>query len=224
MSKAEAYAAMVADRKRCRACVGLTNPSEVDSGQHDSEHIGPWSRWQGNLDAKVMVVGQDWGTVKCLRDNLGVEPKGNPTCETLVDLVEELGVKIGLPQADSGQHVAFFTNGILCLKPDEGGLQGNVEKQWFANCGTLFLRRQIEILAPKVVIAVGLEPFRQTLASFSIKSGSTLRPYVTDAEGTLLPNGSRAFAVYHCGARGLNMNRSLQLQQADWRRIRRYLD
>jgi DNA polymerase len=24
-------------------------------------HIGPWTQWQGNLNAELMIVGQDWG-------------------------------------------------------------------------------------------------------------------------------------------------------------------
>jgi hypothetical protein len=44
MSKLEAYAALVANRKQFRACTGLTNPADVDGGRHDSDEIGPWSR------------------------------------------------------------------------------------------------------------------------------------------------------------------------------------
>lgn len=60
-AKAAAYAELVAARKGCRLCsaIGLTNPCLVDGGRFDSEHIGPWSRWQGSLAADLMIVGQD---------------------------------------------------------------------------------------------------------------------------------------------------------------------
>ena len=54
-------AQLVTARKACHLCSGLTNPADVDGGRLNSEHIGAWSLWQGNLDAPVMVVGQDWG-------------------------------------------------------------------------------------------------------------------------------------------------------------------
>jgi uracil-DNA glycosylase len=218
MPKIEAYAAMVADRKKCRACAGLTNPADVDGGKHDSDHIGPWSRWQGNLDAKVMVVGQDWGDINCLRDNVGVEPSNNRTNVTLVALLDELGVKVDLPQASSGQNVVFFTNAILCLK--EGGLQADVQAEWFRNCGSRYLRRQIEIINPMLVIGLGTNAFQAILAAFSMKCGPKFLDHVEDRDGTLLPNGSRAFAAYHCGARVLNTHRKLPIQQQDWRRMR----
>ena len=48
----------------CARCVGLINPTRCASGVYDSEEIGPWARWQGDLDVELMVVGQDWGDVK----------------------------------------------------------------------------------------------------------------------------------------------------------------
>jgi hypothetical protein len=50
------YAALVASRKSCRACSGLINPAACAGGIHDSEHIGPWSLWQGNLHADLVIA------------------------------------------------------------------------------------------------------------------------------------------------------------------------
>jgi hypothetical protein len=55
------YDALVQARRLCRACVELVNPSVCQDGAFDSDAIGPWSTWQGNLDALVMVIGQDLG-------------------------------------------------------------------------------------------------------------------------------------------------------------------
>ena len=59
--KSERYFQLVEARKACTACAGLSNPSTFHEGEFDSAQIGPWSRWQGNLNAAVMIVGQDWG-------------------------------------------------------------------------------------------------------------------------------------------------------------------
>jgi hypothetical protein len=60
-SKEHEYAALVIQRQECRWCApGLTNPSVVADGAFDSDQIGPWTRWQGNLSADLMVVGKDW--------------------------------------------------------------------------------------------------------------------------------------------------------------------
>ena len=57
------YDALIEARKSCRACVDLVNPSICQDGALDCNAIGAWSKWQGNLDAPVMVIGQDWGDV-----------------------------------------------------------------------------------------------------------------------------------------------------------------
>ena len=58
---------------------------------------------------------------------------------------------------------------MLCLK--EGGLQGSVERQWFENCGSHFLRRQIEIIAPRVVVALGQMAYEAVLRTYGFKVG-----------------------------------------------------
>ena len=59
MDRAAAYQALVAQRKEHRFADGLLNPSEIAGGKFDSDELGPWSRWQGALDAEVVIVGHD---------------------------------------------------------------------------------------------------------------------------------------------------------------------
>ena len=73
------YQRLVQLRKQCRDCPDLVNPSRYDSTQ-----IGPWSRWQGNLETELMIVGQDWGTTTYFLKWEGIDqPKGNPTNDNL---------------------------------------------------------------------------------------------------------------------------------------------
>ena len=64
VDKGAAYRELVARRKACRQCAGLTNPSVCCGGRFDSGQIGPWTLWQGALDARVLIVGQDWGDTR----------------------------------------------------------------------------------------------------------------------------------------------------------------
>ncbi|MFH7326437.1 uracil-DNA glycosylase family protein [Desulfurivibrio sp. C05AmB] len=219
MKKGSEYAQLVSARKACHRCKGLTNPADIKGGRFDVEHVGAWSIWQGNLDATLMVVGQDWGDTVYFIRRRGQEGPRNPTNLALVELVDIAGASIGEPGSSLGRNVAFFTNAILCLK--KGGLQGKVQKEWFAECAS-FLRRQIEIVHPLVVVGLGQRAYQTILQSFGLTAG-TFRTEVEEPQGRLLPNGTQAFAVYHCGARIRNTHRPMDQQQQDWRRIRPFL-
>ncbi|HSF34081.1 MAG TPA: uracil-DNA glycosylase family protein [Candidatus Tectomicrobia bacterium] len=214
------YEQLVAHRKHCHACKGMINPSEVDGGRFDSAQIGPWSRWQGNLSAELMVVGQDWGDEGYFRQGEGWDRATNPTNRTLMKLLESIGILIGPPTPGSSPNVLFFTNAVLCLKK-EGGLQGGVQRDWFKNC-SYFLRRQIEIVTPRVVAALGAHAFRAVRDAFGLGPKS-LADAVADLEGDVLLRSTRLLAVYHCGARVLNTHRPLEVQLKDWARIGRVL-
>ena len=209
------YAELVARRKACRACTGLTNPSAVDDGAFDSDHIGPWSRWQGNLSADLMLVGQDWGDTRYFRRFRGLDDDKNPTNRTLMKLLQGIGIVIGPPSSAGSNDLVFFTNAVLCLK--EGGLQGPVRAAWFQNCAP-FLRRQVEIIAPRVVVTLGQHALQAVRQAFQLPPRS-LASSVADTEGEILVGNTRLLAVYHCGARVLNTHRKLDAQIQDWARI-----
>jgi len=222
MSKPSDYSQLVTARKACHLCAGLTNPADVHEGRFDSDHIGAWSIWQGNLDASAMVVGQDWGDTSYFVRREGREGPRNPTNLALVELAGIAGLSIGEPGSTVGRDVTFFTNAILCLKSSEGGLQGKVQRVWFNNCAR-FLRRQIEIVRPTVVVGLGERAYQTILRGFDMTSGP-FRSEVHNPRGTVLPTGSRAFAVYHCGARIRNTHRPMSAQRGDWKRIRPFLN
>jgi DNA polymerase len=221
MTKAEEYANIVAARKACRQCRGLANPADIAGGSFDSQHIGAWSRWQGNLDAALMVIGQDWGDIAYFVSQKGQEGPLNPTNLALVELIGIAGIAIGDPGHADGRDVVFLTNAILCLKDSSGGLQGKVQKSWFDNCAR-FLRRQIEIVHPMVVVGLGERAYRTIQAGFGLERRA-FRMEVDEREGRLLANGTRAFAMYHCGARIRNTHRPMEMQRKDWERIRPFL-
>jgi len=190
-----------------------------------------------------MVVGQDWGDVRYFTKHAGADVSGNPTnvalreligllginvgepgCVNptnmaLRELIGLLGINIGEPGCVNQSNAAFFTNAVLCLKG--GGLQADVENDWFANCGS-FLRQQVEIVAPRVLVCLGEKAYRGIAKEFAFAPGS-FRKAVDSPIGVRLPNGTIAFARYHCGKRIQNTHRTLDKQREDWRRLAQFL-
>lgn len=218
-TKVSSYRELVDQRKKCDVCSGLTNLSRLDGGMFDSGHIGQWSLWQGNLDSSLMVVGQDWGDTKCCRDNNGHEPFNNPTNETLRSLLASIGIRIEPPSRhDSGVGTLFFTNAILCLKT--GGLQSKVQSDWFSACGRRFLKPLVEIVRPKVLVALSEAAYR----AIAIEYGLGLLPFKAAVEtegGFRIGKMTMLHPAYHCGRRILNTHRPLERQLEDWARIGR---
>lgn len=96
--KQPAYEKLVAARKACHVCEarGLTNPASFPD--LDSDRIGPYSRWQGNLDAELMVVAQDFADANTFK-RLGGWP--GPRVRTnlaLVDLLRAAGIDVTAPE------------------------------------------------------------------------------------------------------------------------------
>jgi len=220
MSKRKHYASLVQSRKTCTLCEGLTNPSCSKLRHLDSTEIGPWSLLFGELDADIMIVGQDWGDVSYFTKHQGRDDLNTPTNRNLLRILAKSGLHRGSGYEPESQVKMFWTNAILCLK--NGGLQAKVEQDWFDNCGPRFLRRQIEIIRPRVVVALGSRALHACLDAFSIER-VPLSQAVDDRKGIDVFLGVRLFAVYHCGARTMAINRSFDLQVRDWKRIVSFL-
>ena len=129
-----------------------------------------------------MVVGQDWGDIDYFRKHKGQDQPNNPTNHALVELVGVAGIEIDKVGSTAGRHHAFFTNAVLCLKKAKGGLQGKVQKSWFRNCAQ-FVRRQIEVVRPRVVVGLGEHAYRTILEHIVCRAVSFARRLKQPAGG-----------------------------------------
>ena len=248
MNKEHAYADLVSRVKKSYPTV---KDLENEEGLcfywfDDCEEINLWTYWQGrgNLDAHIMLVGQDWGcpwdpnyqpTIEQVRkankndeyNYLSNNP--SPTDENLVKLFKELDYIITRPCPD-----LFFTNFVLGYR--NKGLSGGYKKAW-AKQDKGYFKELVDIIEPKVILCLGRSTFEGVLSAFDVRLSSRIKNYNAFIESTnnpvavTLENGKAAyvFALAHCGAMGtLNRNSKkstdLEKQLADWRKIRAYLD
>jgi DNA polymerase len=209
------YRKLVLDRKACKQCEGLVNGSMLRAGDFDSAEIGPWTRWLGDLGARILVVGQDWGDQRAFEKLAGLND-ASATNRMLRRLLESIGVQVPDVGLASGPSGVFLTNAVLCFK--DQGCQGPVRSEWFRECGTRFLRPQIELIRPRVVICLGERAFKAVLDAYGLPAYASWRDAVA-GPGVPLAGDSVAFAVYHCGRRILNTHRNERAQVEDWQRI-----
>lgn len=148
--KQSRHAALV---RRCRSgkqCARLINTG-------DRDYPSPWSRLAGSLDAKVVIVGQDFSAQDRTRGpNLTPDP-AIPTNRNL---------QLLLKTAQLDLDTVYLTNAILCLKPGKQ-LNSATQAAWFHACRPL-LRETIDIVAPRAVIALGVRAWDSVQRVFGL--------------------------------------------------------
>jgi len=213
----------------------------------DCKEINLWTYWQGrgNLDAKIMLVGQDWGcpwdkSAEHTMSQIALANKGqhyrylenNPsiTDKRLIRLFQEIGYEdISKPHSD-----LFFTNFILGYRSK--GLSGGYQQSW-AGHDQGYFRELANIIRPTVILSLGRSTFEGVISAFDVSLSAPIKDFNAFIEGPANPvavpleNGNPAyvFALAHCGAMGtLNRNSkknaALDKQLEDWRKIKSYLE
>lgn len=214
----------------------------------DSDHIGNFCTWAHDLNAKVVIVGQDYANVKTYENDQGRvqlspitvdAPVASWSTETnfrLYQLVQQLGLDIGSPSMGSGTSGVFLTNALLCLKP--GKMNDPNPARVYSYCADRFLHPLINLIEPKAVLSLGLQATRAVLRAYG-----TQRPELDHmrkrsfkdlrAMGRIeLGDGLSLFPVYHPGAFGRMARQRVdpadrdgwQLQKEDWSWIKQEVD
>ncbi|MEO5645775.1 MAG: uracil-DNA glycosylase family protein [Bacteroidia bacterium] len=224
MTKEEKYQTLIQKRKNFSfSGIGLKNYSDFTA---EDNYVDAYEQWHSHLDADIMLIAQDfadWETFE--KDNGKIEPIENhykyPTNKNLTDLFKILNIDIGHPLTPNKTAKLFFTNAVVGLKGN--GMQGKIENRWIETGTNEFLSPLIDLVQPKIIIALGRIPFDAicsiypnqvnpaTSKSKSLKKIIENSPYI-------IPNGTRLFPVYHCGGQSAR-NRKIEEQKTDWQKI-----
>lgn len=191
----------------------------------DCREINLWTYWQGSLNAKIMLVGQDWGSPwddgaketmqKIQRANVCKEPffpvltgkNVNPTDSNLEKLFRVLDYDVTKKEPD-----LFFTNFILGYR--DHGTSGGFRQQWVRDDAPYF-KRLVEIIEPETIICLGKNTFEGVEFALTGKMEHIqgFNRFLDGGENyrtVALPSGKpvRVYAVAHCGTIGtMNRNR-----------------
>lgn len=254
-AKLTAYNALVRDVAACPkldSCNEGLSPEKILEKCPDCEEINLWSYWQGgrdHLDAKILLVGQDWG---CYRPGftLGAERKAHPgqklyyrecdgsknseTDQTLCELFAELGYDIATDGDDSRYpgdvRDLFFTNFALCYR--RGNISSGFQRRWQDNCGEYF-RRLIQIIRPQVILCLGREVYDGVAATTgSHKASGSYNSFIEGGSHEMRFDDTSAwvFPLAHPGGLGTfnrgghDKNEGKRLQVEDWRRVKAFLN
>jgi hypothetical protein len=218
--KQQAYRTLVQKRKAFRFAE-LLNPSEIEGGRYDCDHVELWARWLGNLNAKIMLVGKDFGGKDFyIKFKGGCDPN-SVTNLNLIKLFACIGINIGTPSMPDQDVPVFLTNAIIGIV-DTARKGGNCISSLSKRESTSeFLRPLIDIVDPRVIIAMGKEAYECVCDAFEVGRARSMRQALEKGP-VELPNSKLLFPVFHCGGLGV-ANRPLNKQLEDWSRIACYL-
>jgi uracil-DNA glycosylase family 4 len=152
----------------------------------------------GQLDAKVMFVGEAPGRLGA--DSTGVPFHGDKAGDNFESLLDFAGVS---------REDIFVTNAVLCNPRDESGNNSTPRLDEIANCAQ-FLRRQITLINPAIVVTLGANALRATALVQPHKL--TLREHVRSEHSW---HGRILIPLYHPGQRAM-IHRSLSNQRSDY--------
>jgi len=204
-------------RKTCDICCRLDSSSICNGSSFDFDPpvVSYWSQWLGHSRPKLLIVGQDFGSIQYFLDFRGKDDPGSPTNENLRKLLQEAGIDVGAPPISDPNAPVFLTNSILCLK--HGSMAAPIRTRWVRNCSSVHLRPLIELLRPLVTVGMGTNGWTAVRNALKL-SGVPER--IGEAAGKMWPTSPDhvVFAVGHCSGLGL-VNRSWDKQVRDWKQI-----
>ena len=235
--KKDEFRRLVEDVSRCHICERLVtlphreNSECLENDDHglDTDHpyINRWNLWQGNLDADIMVIGQDYGQRE---DGKAIEvcsyvDTTNPTDVRLKELFNE-AFRIDL---NSNEAPLFFTNMANCYRKKR--TSGGMHSGWLPICANKYMDRLIRIIRPKIIIVLGRSAFEalHCMNNLSVKCLDPIKSgkesyaemiqhrYQIDLGDEIID----VFPVYHPGANS-QMNRTFEQQLEDWKKISKY--
>lgn len=232
--KKDEFIQLAKDVSKCHICENmvtlphLLNSENLENDNHGLDegvpYVNRWNLWQGNLDADIMVIGQDYGQ-KEVDSNIEVWKSGTYTNPTDVALRNLFNIAFSI-NIDAEETPLFFTNMANCYRKQK--TTGGMHSGWLPVCANKFMARLITIIRPKVIIVLGQAAFEAMYCIEGLKiecidpeeSDNSTFSEIIKHNYKLNLNGSEmgVFPVYHPGANS-KRNRSEEDQINDWRRI-----
>jgi uracil-DNA glycosylase family 4 len=186
MSKQSNFQRLVEEVRACRLCPRMADSARVLSNA------------AGNLQAAVMFVGEAPGRLGA--DQTEIPFHGDTAGHNFEAMLEFVGLS---------RDEIYVTNCVLCNPRNQLGHNATPLPSEINNCGG-FLRRQIELVNPRIVVALGATALK-ALGELEPHHMS-LREHVRTARAWL---GRLLIPLYHPGQRAM-VHRSHANQRSDY--------
>lgn len=186
---------LITSMSKCGKCMSLKKKNGRDCSLvniYRDEFFGKsipsiWTDWYRRLDSKIMIVGQDWGPfvdMEKLYDSYLASPTFK-NWKVLIDREKSLTKKMltkflvesaKICHATISMDDIFITNAIMCARRGNNYRGDNIDLLKSTIYCSGFLKRQVEIVKPKVIVTLGYYP----LLSFATVYGFNISHKLSD--------------------------------------------
>jgi hypothetical protein len=188
-------------------CIG-----DYHAGAYECDFVSPYTKTAGNIDAKIMVMLQDWASDGVLGKKTLHEPSAmlghDPSLPTNKTLSRLLNTIFGFTLKD-----VYGTNLFPFVKL--GGMSDRIPPRDLTRAAKQFALPQVLIVNPKLVICLGLVTFNALRSACDLKGCRNMHAAI---ESPFSIGPSRIWCQAHTGSWGQkNRNKGgIDRVSADW--------
>lgn len=202
----------LAKRRQSTRLDGYASIGDFHDGFYECDHVSPWTKSGCNVNADVMVVGQDWSDDKVLAADppkqFVAENGFDPSFPTNRNLDKLLLKHFSLTREE-----CYLTNLFVFIKSGNASNALSLpDMEWSAREFTL---PEIRVVSPRIVLALGLRTYLALMRATDRKGS----PKISEAiDNPFDHDGTRIQCVAHTGGRGMS-NRGRAQVEKDWEQI-----
>ena len=182
------YQNLIREMGNCEKCININNKDRalINIFQNITfcKNIPSiWTDWFNRLDAKIMIIGQDWGPysdMKILNELYMLKPS-KKNWKHLIEQEKSNTKKQLEYYINESSHNTynlddiFVTNAIMCARQGSNYRGNNIDLKKSTNNCSKFLVKQIEIVNPKVILTLGYYPILSLSKSYNFKIEKNLK-------------------------------------------------
>jgi hypothetical protein len=196
--------------------------ADFHDGFYECDYVSPWTISACNVDAEVMLIGQDWLSSDVLEQEPDEERRTLGQDQWRDTNVNLRGVF--LPQIGLQFGQTYATNVFSFIK--RGDVSARIRRSDLEKCASTYTLREIEIVSPRMAICLGRATFEAVRRAVGLAPIEWIEAWVP---GPHTPFGSvEIYGVPHPAAR-YPVYRGTKLEGEEavvvhiWRRLGKHL-
>lgn len=189
MTKNKEFDKLITDLGKCNNCISILRSNTdcsliniYEDKKFAKEIPSIWTDWYNRLDSEIMIIGQDWGPyndMKILHDEY---KKDNTKWKYLIEQEKSMTKKqltkyinISSKGKITNLDNMYISNAIMCARKGNNYRGNNINLKYSTSMCTKYLKRQIDIVKPKVILTLGYYPLLSLSIIFNFEIEKTLK-------------------------------------------------